>query len=79
MHLDGNRDKTSSLPSLLLLNLGDKLVSDLAAVFTVCLSMLRRVFPPSFPASLLGVLAELGSVFLSKNHVIALPSTCVLV
>lgn len=67
MHLDGNRDKTSSLPSLLLLNLGDKLVSDLAAVFTVCLSMLRRVFSSFFSCVSAGRFSWARKCFLVKE------------
>lgn len=64
-----------------LFNLGDKLLFDLVSVF-IHLLMCRRVFSLSlsvFCHLSVAVLAELGRVFLSENHVIVLPSTCVLV
>lgn len=67
-----------STPRLDLFNLGDKYLSDLAAVFPPCLLLFWGVFL-LLPLVTAGVLAEQGSVFLSKSHVIALPSTCVLV
>lgn len=71
-------------PRLDLFNLGDKFSSDPAAEFIFCLLTFWGEFfifsPPLFPPCVsCYVLAELGSVFLSKSHVIALPSTCVLV
>lgn len=65
-------------PQLDLFNLGDKYLSDLAAVFPFCLLLFRGVFLLLHCVTA-GVLAEQGNVFLSKSHVIALPSTCVLV
>lgn len=56
-------------------NLGDKYLSDLApCLFSVCCSLME--FLPSLSCITAGVIAEQESVFLSKNHVIALPSTC---
>lgn len=62
-----------------LFKLGDKFSSDLAAVFIFCLLTSRGLFLLLVPHLCCSFLAELGSIFLSKSHVIALPSTCVLV
>ena len=59
-----------------LFNLGDKYLSDLVLrLLSVYCSLME--FFSVFPCVTAGVLAEQESVFLSKNHVIALPSTCV--